>query len=221
MEFWFWIASIIIVFIFWQKRRYPLKITERFADNNVTKLLNNLPDNCMVFHDIYIPRKNGSSTRIEHIVINQNGLFIIETKNYNGVIKGSENSEYWTQIVAGHEAPFYNPVLQNKHLIKDLQYYLRDVLHNVPVCSVIVFGKHSLLKLEKPIKEAKVINSSKLSWVLRYESKDIFVYYRERKAIKDLLSSPYLEKNTKRRRNQYQLITDITQYKSRNKKSSI
>ncbi|MBB6444016.1 nuclease-related domain-containing protein [Bacillus benzoevorans] len=221
MKLWFLLSGIIIVFIYWQKRRSPQKITERFEDNNVTKLLNKLPENCIVLHDVYIPKKNGSSVRIDHIVINQNGLYVIETKNYNGVIKGSENSKYWTQIVADHPENFYNPILQNNQLIKELHYYLRDALHNIPVHSVIVFGKRSHLKLEKPIKKAQVIKRFKLSWVLQHESKDIFVYYKERKAIKDLLSSPYLEKSIKHRRNQYHLITDINQYKSRNKKSSM
>jgi hypothetical protein len=221
MELWFLLFSIIIVFIFWQKRRIPREITERFEDNNVTKLLNKLPNNCIVLHDIYIPKKNGSAARIAHVVINQNGLFVIETKNYNGVIIGSESSEYWTQMVAGHQEHFYNPILQNNLRIKELQYYLRDALYNIPVHSVIVFGRRSLLKLEKPIKKAKVVRRSKLAWVLQHEAKDVFVYYNDRKAIKDLLSSPFLEKNIKRRRNQYQLITDINQYKSRNKKSSM
>lgn len=221
MVVWFLLTGVIIAFILWQKNRIPSKITERFEDNNIIKQLNKLPNNCLVLHDIYIPKKNGSLTRIHHIVINQNGLFVIDTKNYNGLIMGTENSEYWTQVVGGHKDYFYNPILQNDKRIKELQHYLREALEGIPVHSVIVFGKHTVLKLDKPIKKAQVIKRFKLSRILQQESKKVYIYYKDRQFIKDLLSSPELEKSTRHRNNQLHRITDINQYRSRNKKSSM
>ena len=165
MVFWFLLTGVIIAFILWQNR-IPSKLTERFEDNNITKQLNKLPKNCIVLHDVYIPKKNGALTRINHIVINHNGLFVIDTKNYNGLIMGAENSEYWAQVVGGQKDYFYNPILQNDNRIKEIQHYLRGALGDVPVHSVIVFGKHTVLKLDKPIKKAKVIKRLKFSWVL-------------------------------------------------------
>lgn len=221
MVVWFLLTGLMIAFIIWQRNRIASKITERFEDNNITKQLNRLPNNCIVLHDLYIPKKNGSLTRINHIVINQNGLFVIDTKNYSGLIMGAENSEYWTQAVGGRKDYFYNPILQNDNRIKELQHYLREALEDVPVHSVIVFGKHTVLKLDKPIKKAKVIKRFKLSWVLQQESKNFFVYYNDRQFIKELLSSSELEKSAGRRKNHFHQITDINQYRSRKKKSSI
>lgn len=215
------IAGILIAIILRQKRIIFIEKKERFSNNDITKLLNNLPKNCIVLHDIYIPRKYAADIRINHIVINQNGLFVIEAKNHNGLIKGSENCEYWTQVVGDHQEHFYNPILQNSHRIKDLQNYLRDALHNVPVHSVIVFGKHAFLRLDKPITKATVIKRYKLTRVLMRETKNTFVYYRDRQAIKDLLSAPYLDKSVKRRKPLQHHIIDLNQYKSRSKKSSM
>lgn len=221
MVFWFLLTGVIIAFIIWQKNKIPSKIKDRFEDNNITKRLNKLPKNCIVLHDVYIPKKNGSLTRINHIVINHNGLFVIDTKNYNGLIMGTENSEYWTQVVGGQKDYFYNPILQNDNRIKVLQHYLRGALEDVPVHSVIVFGKHTILKLDKPIKKAKVIKRLKLSWVLHQESKKSFVYYNDRQFIKELLSSSELEKSVGHEKKQFHRITDINQYRSRKKKSSM
>jgi hypothetical protein len=96
---------------------------------------------------------------------------------------------------------------------------LKGALEDVPVHSVIVFGKHTVLKLDKPIKKAKVIKRSKLSRILRQESKKVFVYYKDRQFIKELLSSSELEKSAKHRKKQFRRITDINQYRTRNKKS--
>ena len=34
------------------------------------------------------------------IVINENGVFVIETKNYSGRIYGQENQHEWTQVLS-------------------------------------------------------------------------------------------------------------------------
>ena len=58
---------------------------------------------------------NGKSHQIDHIEIRENGIFCIETKNYIGLILGSENSEKWTQaLYTGEKYQFLNPLKQNK-----------------------------------------------------------------------------------------------------------
>lgn len=47
----------------------------------VAKYLDQLPEDYYIFNDVKLP---GSYGNIEHVVIGHNGIFIIETKNYNG-----------------------------------------------------------------------------------------------------------------------------------------
>jgi hypothetical protein len=80
-----------------------------------------------VVNDLTIPLENGKSCQIDHILIDKNGVLVIETKNYAGRIYGSENQQEWTQVLAYGKVKnrFYNPVRQNKtHL-----YHISNVLH--------------------------------------------------------------------------------------------
>ena len=85
---------------------------------------------------------NGKSSQIDHIVVNKNGVFVIETKNYSGEIYGSENQMEWTQVLAGGnvENKFYNPVKQNKSHIYQLSQILPS---NIKIHSLVVFTKNN------------------------------------------------------------------------------
>jgi len=41
------------------------------------------------------------TTQIDHIIVSQYGIFVIETKNYKGWIFGDEYSKTWTQSIYG------------------------------------------------------------------------------------------------------------------------
>ena len=42
-----------------------------------------------------IIRVDGESTQIDHVVVSNYGIFVIETKNYKGWITGYESSNQW------------------------------------------------------------------------------------------------------------------------------
>ena len=62
-------------------------------------------------HNVIIPSKSGT-TQIDHILVSPFGVFIIETKNMNGWIYGSENQPKWTQVLYRSKYPFQNPIRQ-------------------------------------------------------------------------------------------------------------
>ncbi len=66
------------------------------------------------FHDLYLEH-DGALTQIDHIVINDRGLFVLETKNWSGAaIHGSEDSSHWQVFYAsGPEVEFANPIEEN------------------------------------------------------------------------------------------------------------
>lgn len=70
---------------------------------------------------ITLPRANGGSTQIDHIIVSVYGIFVIETKNYKGWIYGSEKQKQWTQSFPnGSKFKFQNPLRQNYLHIKTL-----------------------------------------------------------------------------------------------------
>ena len=65
--------------------------------------------------------EDGSTTQIDHIVLSRFGIFVIETKNMQGWIFGSEHQKRWTQSIYGKKNSFQNPLLQNYRHIKALE----------------------------------------------------------------------------------------------------
>ena len=47
------------------------------------------------FHDVIVPARNGT-TQIDHLLVSCYGIFVVETKNYNGWIFGDEHAAQWT-----------------------------------------------------------------------------------------------------------------------------
>ena len=85
------------------------------------------------------------SAQIDHVVVNKDGVFVIETKNYGGRIYGSENDYKWTQVLAyaKKKFSFYNPIKQNYTHVQQLLIKLGPEFQYVPIFSIIVFTGRS------------------------------------------------------------------------------
>ncbi|MBR5025486.1 MAG: NERD domain-containing protein [Victivallales bacterium] len=71
----------------------------------------------VVLHDIMLPTADETTTQIDHIVVSQWGVFVIETKTYSGWIFGNEKDAQWTVQHFKRKDRFQNPLRQNyKHI---------------------------------------------------------------------------------------------------------
>lgn len=116
------------------------------------------PDNWYMFNDMII-----GSSQIDHIVICPKGVYTIETKNYQGTIRGNAEETGWFQIIdKRHERPFYNPVLQGKKHSSELRKYLGKCGYKVWVGTIVVFTDPDS-KLEVSSHDVPVIYLDKLN----------------------------------------------------------
>lgn len=97
-------------------------------------------------HNCYVPTAEGF-TEIDLMMIHETGLYVIESKNYNGWIFGTEKQKNWTQVMPGgrNKFKFYNPIWQNAGHVKALQAHLTEYT-DLPVFSYIVFSQRCQLK---------------------------------------------------------------------------
>lgn len=96
-----------------------------------------------IYNDLYIETSRGTS-QIDHVVVSQFGIFVIETKNYKGNISGSFKSDKWTQNIWGNKYSMPNPIRQNKAHI----YALKSILPNYAqsgCISIIAFSSSASL----------------------------------------------------------------------------
>ncbi len=102
------------------------EIKGNFGESIVARQLSKLDrEEYRVINDALIVSGDRSS-HIDHIVISQFGIFVIETKHYKGWIHGDEHSEYWTQSIYSDKFKFRNPIKQNLGHIRALRSILRD-----------------------------------------------------------------------------------------------
>lgn len=98
--------------------------------------------------NIYIPKADGGTTEIDVLMICKKGIFVFESKNYNGWIFGSENQKNWYQTLPkgrgrSQKEVFYNPIMQNRLHVKHIKAFLAE---QVPMWSIIVFSNNCTLK---------------------------------------------------------------------------
>lgn len=114
-------------------------------------------------NNVTLPKHHGMTTQIDHIIVSQYGIFVIETKNYQGWIFGNEKQEKWTQVVrGGKKFQFYNPIRQNYGHIKTLSDLLQ--LDLAYFHSIIWFASNSELKTKDELPDF-VLNRGLISYI--------------------------------------------------------
>lgn len=105
--------------------------------------LSKLPkDSYIVLNDIMIKDDNGTH-QIDHLVLSKFGIFVIEMKNYYGLIKGKEFDNKWCQYLGKNKSYFINPIHQNYGHIKALSNLLRIDEKNF--ISIVCFSNQAKL----------------------------------------------------------------------------
>ena len=184
---------IMMILYYWVSANFA-SLKGLLGEKQIAKLLQSLdPNRYVLLNDLYIPRENGTTTQIDHVLISDKGLFVIETKNYNGWIFGSQNSKYWTQVIYKRKEKFYNPVWQNSEHMKELRHFLGDSYSDIPMYSIIVFGKQATLKFKEAFHNVKVIKSRDLRSVIKNEPGANRISPPDRKNIHQLLSATYIK----------------------------
>jgi len=74
----------------------------------------------VLLNDVTLNTDEGT-TQIDHILVAETGIFIIETKHFTGWIFGHPAEAQWTQIIYKRKSKFFNPVRQNYRHLKAVQ----------------------------------------------------------------------------------------------------
>ena len=106
----------------------------------VADLLESDPSFHRLINNLVLLGDNQISHQIDHILIRENGIFVVETKNYYGQITGKEDDSYWRKTfpVKGKikSETFHNPLKQNQSHIRMIK---RTVGKDYPLYCFVVF----------------------------------------------------------------------------------
>ena len=119
------------------------------GEAHVAEVLLGLPREYRVLNGVYLPLPDGTTTQIDHVVVSEYGVFVVETKNYSGWIFGGAGERVWTQTL-NHESKhsFQSPIRQNYRHVCALSECMR--MDKSYFRSVIVFAGDCEFKTEMP-----------------------------------------------------------------------
>ena len=118
----------------------------------------------LLLTNLYIPKKDGSTTEIDLLMITKYGFFVVESKNYQGWIFGDEKHRQWTQTFPNKKKfKFFNPIWQNKGHISALKEVL-GITEDSLIQSLIVFSDNcELKKITVTSENVHVIKNNRLN----------------------------------------------------------
>jgi restriction system protein len=111
----------------------------------VAEALSGLMRPHVLLNNVTLPTADGT-TQIDHILVADTGIFIIETKHYSGWIFGKPSDELWTQTIFRKRSRFRNPLRQNYGHVRTIQ-----SLFNLPekvFHGLVVFTGNAELKTD-------------------------------------------------------------------------
>ena len=114
-----------------------------------------------LLNDLILSWPDSGTCQIDHVIIAESGIYVVEVKNYSGWIFANEKNQYWTQVLTtGYRGEsiknrFYNPIKQNASHIRCIRRILGN--YNCPVYSIVVFSDDAEFK------------------ALSYEDDDVFI----------------------------------------------
>lgn len=130
----------------WEEKRAKVLLGGLEGENKSLAVLSSLPNDYIVIPNVEINVPSAGRTELDQVVIGPGGLFIVETKNYHGILKGKAEDEKLQKIKISPAGETYtdyvkNPVRQIKRQVHILKQYLGQCgLH--PYINGIVYLVH-------------------------------------------------------------------------------
>ena len=180
------IIFVLFLILFLFLKLNSAKIKGSFGEAKVNAVLHFLGSEYITMNDVLLRNSKGSTSQIDHLVLSEYGIFVIETKNYKGWIFGNEKAENWMQVIFKEKHQFRNPVKQNWSHI----YALKSVLSDFPCAKyfpIVVFsGSASLKDIESSV---PVIYTNELNSTIRRYSTEKCLTAEQVSLIKHRLES--------------------------------
>lgn len=183
----------ILLFILLFVRFDKSKIKGKMGENIVSKKLKSIKGG-YVINDLTFTAYEGKTCQIDHILVCNKGIFVIETKTYAGRIYGDDSKKEWTQVLQYGKVKnnFYSPVKQNMTHIYELSKRLKKThFYN---CVVFVYDNTSYIKSEYTFPLSK-IRLFILSQKDVYTDEEVINYVNEIESLRENISNKNHVKN--------------------------
>jgi hypothetical protein len=126
--YFFLLVGVLLLLLIW--------LLYRFVKGRGSKLEQVLRDIAYErVHDLVIPNGDDGEILIDQLLLTSQGLLVLELKDVEGSVFGSDKMEDWTVISAQRRYTFPNP----QHGLYDRIAAVRQIVRQVPVAGRILF----------------------------------------------------------------------------------
>ncbi len=139
----FWACLILITLYLIFFKKFLGFMGELWVKQELKKLDK---DKYIILNNLLLKDNEGLIHQIDHLVISQYGLFVIETKNYEGLVAGKSYYDELTLYLGSNKYKINNPIHQNYGHIKCLQDILE--LDNFAYYNVVCFANRTKVKID-------------------------------------------------------------------------
>ena len=136
------------------------KIKGYFGEKSVAFFLSKLDETKYKLINNIMLQVVDKTTQIDHVVVSNYGIFVIETKNYKGWIIENEFDDNWKQVIYKRKEMLHNPIKQNYGHIQALKEVLNDV-SDINYISIVAFTTKADLKVTSKTDVVYTINLPK------------------------------------------------------------
>ena len=184
------VIILLVLLLFKRMKDYTI---ENQGERDVAEVLKKIRG-YKLLNDILI-RNQDKTTQIDHVLIGKKGIFVIETKDFSGTIKGEEYSKEWTQIIKGYSNEFYNPIRQNYGHIKALENLTKR--RNIFISTIVFTNKSNIEELDT---ETAVIQLKDLKRFIKKYPSNININKEEIECIYNLIKKNNINSNRIRKK---------------------
>ena len=144
-----------------------------------------------LYKNVHLEDFMGHKAEIDHIYICHSGVYIIETKYWQGTVTGYEGDDYWTQYYGKIIKKNHSPIQQNSYHV----YFFRKTFPVIEeVKSMVIMASNNISNIRCKgvydiesadaylFNEKRTISDSKVEYYNRLVKKAASVYYLEKKS---------------------------------------
>lgn len=140
----FLVLSLMCYKVYQNIQQIKIYNTGLNGELKTTELLTQLPDNYTVFTDVKVEFE-GKESQLDYVIVGHNGVFVLENKNWNGVVEGNDTEQKISQHKTGknggkYTATHYNPARQVTTHVVRLSGYLKGFGIHTWVHGMVLFS---------------------------------------------------------------------------------
>jgi hypothetical protein len=119
------VVLLLVFLLVYRRRSGSARSVEKVVKSIAYEYLSNL----------IIPNADGGEIQIDHLILTAEGLLVIDVKEVNGTVFGSDKMQDWTVIASERRFTFSNP----QPAMFDRIAAVRQIVRQVPVTGRILF----------------------------------------------------------------------------------